>query len=341
MTASTPIELAHDIGSAGVLSIRTRHGSVRLRAVDGTSVRIHGDGDLGSSAQLDKGEGSLAISTGVDHLPGEGRRRSLDLVIDVPTRATVVVESASGKIVVDGLLGEQRYRTASGDVRLRDVAGRLTIEAVSGDVEATIVEHAVLNARTVSGDLSLRAATIGSLRASTTSGDLRIAGRLVGPGPFAIETVSGDSLLALAGDVQVEMRSITGDLRSEVEGRTEGGRGRRSIAIGTGGPTLQVRSTSGDVRVVRPSAVIRPGKRSLPVDVAGSAAVAVTTVQDDSDAVEAARLAILRSLEHGDVDIDEATRQLDALDDADALVELEEPTDDADPMPAAKEPTDA
>jgi hypothetical protein len=362
MTAASPIELAHDIGARGVVSVRTRHGAVRLRGVEGTTVRIHGNGETGSAVQVEKGDGSIAISTGVDPFTGESRRRSVDLEIDVPISASVVVESASGKIVVEGLLGEQRYRTASGDVRLRGVAGRLTIEAVSGDVEATVVDDAFLQARTVSGDLALRAATIASLRASTTSGDLRIAGRLAGPGPFSIETVSGDALLALAGDVRVELRSVTGDLRSEVDGRSDGGRGHRSVTVGSGGPTLNVRSTSGDVRLVRPSPVVRPDvEPEAPMPAPGPSADAdggdpSVSVSDDvaadADPTEAARLSILRALERGEIDIDEATRQLDGLDgDAslDADIPAEAATAPADPDPGldgviaapAEESTDA
>jgi hypothetical protein len=56
---------------------------------------------------------------------------------------------------------------------------------------------------------------------TTTSGDIEVAGRLDGPGPFAIETVSGDGLLAAAGDVRIEMTSMTGDLQSGLGGQPE------------------------------------------------------------------------------------------------------------------------
>ena len=49
------------------------------------------------------------------------------------------------------------------------------------------------------------------------------------PGPFAIVTVSGDTLLAPAGDVRIEMATLSGDIRSKVGGRTEGGYHRPSL----------------------------------------------------------------------------------------------------------------
>ena len=163
-----------------------------------------------------------------------------------------MIEAASGDIEADGLLGDQRYRTASGDVTLRAVSGKIDLEAVSGDVDITAIGTADVVARTVSGDLALRAATLSSVLATTTSGDVKIAGLLAGPGPFSIETVSGDALLAPAGDVRVEMTSVTGDLSSEFEGPSVS-RGRRSLEIGRSGPAVTFRSMSGDLRVVQPT----------------------------------------------------------------------------------------
>ena len=103
------------------------------------------------------------------------------------------LETASAEIEADGLLGDQRYRTASGDITLRAVSGGIAIDAVSGDIDILATARRRVIGRTVSGDLELRAATLPSL-VSTTSGDFKVAGRLAGAGPFTIETVSGDAL---------------------------------------------------------------------------------------------------------------------------------------------------
>jgi hypothetical protein len=326
MTAIAAIE--HEIGATGLLSIRIREGSAHLRAVEGTAVRVHdANGTAEASFEIDRGVGSLALRSGGSRGDGYRRGHSAVLVVEVPIRATVVVESASGDLLADGLLGDQRYRTASGDVTLRDVAGRLAVEVVSGDVDATVVDDAALSVRTVSGDIALRAATILLLRASTTSGDLRIAGRLTGDGPFAIETVSGDSTLALAGDVRVETHTVAGDIRSDLDTRVDGGPGRRVLIVGGGGPTLTVRSMSGDVRLVRPTAVMRPATPPLPEE-PGSPEVPDMPYASDiphgqdparmaeapTDAIEAARLSILQALERGELDVAEAGDRLEALD---------------------------
>lgn len=332
--------IEHEIGIDGVLEIRIGDGDIRLLGVDGTTARVRGPrgDDLETLLAFDRGDGSLSIHPiheGDGDRPADGfgapgrRGHSPDLTIEAPRDATLVVDSRSGDIEADGFAGEQRYRTASGDLELRAVTGRLTIEAVSGDVDATVVGESTISARTVSGRLDLRAATIATLRAATTSGDIRVAGELDGPGPFTIESVSGDALLALAGDIRVELETVAGDLRSEIQGLSESRPGRRSMIIGRGGPTLSVRTMSGDVRLVRANAVVRGAAPTIVV-------VDDPVETDLTEAADEAGLAILRALERGEIDVAEAGRRLEALESIGEPAPTEATTDQP-----TEEPTDA
>jgi Toastrack DUF4097 len=349
MTTSTGASLDHDIGSAGLLSIRLANGRARLRAADGASVRIrdnHGR-ELSDMFEVELGDGSVSLRADKRGGHWHGGGGTPDLEIDLPRGATVVIEGGSAEIEADGLVGDQRYRTASGDMSLRAVSGRIAIDAVSGDVDISATGEAAVTIKTVSGDVELRAATLTTLDATTTSGDLRVAGRLAGPGPFAIVTVSGDTLLAPAGGLRVEMATLSGDLRSKAGGQTDGGRGRRSLTLGTGTPLLTLRSLSGDLLVVPPTAVRlpdsgrpapiateeepRPEKRPVPPTSASADAPnpAIAAAYDD------ARLRILRSLERGEIDVAEAGQRLEALDGIDPLPDTEASVgnvfDDVDP----------
>jgi DUF4097 and DUF4098 domain-containing protein YvlB len=345
--ATTGSDLEYAIGAEGLLSVRLRGGDARIRAVDGATVRIRDvhDHDLTEMFAIEFGDGSASLRAdrGTDLLGRRGRGATPDLDIELPRNATVVIETASADIDVDGLLGDQRYRTASGDIALRGVSGRVAIESVSGDVDVVATGQADVTLRTVSGDVELRAGTIRSLQATTTSGDLKIAGRLAGPGPFSVVTVSGDALLAPAGDVRIEMATLSGDLQSEIGGRIEGGPGRRTMSIGAGGPQVEFRSMSGDLTVVRPRPVVEAAAAAsasgadLPPQDPGSAPNAgdgppAATAMNGTIAVayEEARLRILRSLERGEIDVAEAGRRLEALD-----------SGPGEPLPPSDEPSDA
>lgn len=335
MTTATGSNLEHEIGADGLLALRLRDGEVRLHAVDGENVRVRdvNSHDLDDMFAIEAAAGSLSLKAGrgLEIVVGprsmrRGRGHTPELEIEMPRRATLVLEAASGDVEADGLLGDQRYRTASGDVVLRAVSGRVSVEVVSGDVEVSATGEAQVSARSVSGDVAIRAATLSALQVTTTSGDVKVAGHLAGAGPFTIDTVSGDGLLAPAGDVRIEMTSLTGDLASELEGRQVTERGHRSLVIGSDGPLVIFRSMSGDLHVVRAARVgvaesAQPPEASRPPADPEPAAAAPSNANGAiAAAYDAARLRILRSLERGEIDVAEAGRRLETLDAGDVTV---------------------
>jgi hypothetical protein len=320
MTTDTrPDVLEHAIGADGVLVLRLNDGDVRLRGVDGDVVHVRSlDGRSLDRLDIERGPASLAINArAADALEEVAHAASgaADLLVELPAEATVVVEATSADLHAENLTGEQRLMTASGDVVVRSVRGKLTVEAVSGDIEITASGPLEAFARTVSGDLSLRVQVLRGLRATTTSGDIAIAAAFEGDGAFRIETVSGDTTLEPIGDVQVEATTLTGDIRdADVDHRSPRGRGRRPITVGTGaGPTIAFRSTSGDL-------AIRPDQAALPVP-------SGQIERSDPAADRAGTLEILRALERGEIDVAEAGRRLSGA--RDAVTEASDPATEA------------
>ncbi len=323
--------IEHRVGAEGLVVVRVRSGSVRVRGTDADVARVTDEEghDLGDLA-VERGEGSMSVSVrkGLRVSSGEGRRSDPSLAVDVPRLATVVVEAGSADLHGDDLAGDQRYQTVSGDVTLRGVRGTVTVDAVSGDVRLSAGGDLRLRARTVSGDLTARAGRLHEVALASTSGDLTLGGELSRDGEHRIETVSGDTLLALAGGARIEVSSVTGDVKAEVPHRAEGGRGRRVVLIGDARATLVARSMSGDVRIVAApplgsavdsteGASTEPASREGVTEPAGEAPLRGPSDAAIAAAYEEARLGILRGLERGEIDVAEAGRRLEALDAAD------------------------
>jgi hypothetical protein len=130
---------------------------------------------------------------------------------------------------------------------------------------------------------------------------------------------------------------MSGDLTSDLGERVHGGRGRRSLTIGTRGPSLTYRSMSGDLHVLRvqpvqapasPSApsgpdvasvLVAPVAAAAPVDPAEPSAPAAVVNGAIAAAYEGARLRILQALERREIDVAEAGRRFEALDAADPV----------------------
>jgi Toastrack DUF4097 len=319
MKTAARSSLDHVVGAKGLVSIRVGSGEIRLQGIDGDSVSVRETSGraLPDLFSIETGEESLALDA-------RGRHRAASLDVELPRRATVVIESVSAGVDGMGLLGDQRLRTTSGEVTLLGAGGRIAIEAVSGDVDVVATEDLELTIRTVSGDIGIRASTISRLSAASTSGDVKVAGRLHGSGPFSIETVSGDATLAPAGAVRVETSTLSGELLTDLVGRADGRRGHRSLDIGKDGPLLTFHSMSGDLRVVAtpatagpaPGAVrpapdtVRPAPDTMRPGPAADGPPIDPVVGPDDDA----GLRILRALERGEIDVAEAGRRFETLD---------------------------
>lgn len=328
--------VSHGIGPDGLVNLRVHDGRVTIRGVDGDAAIVRAtDGGSLDALDVERGERSLEVRArrGLDlralgtDFAGFGRRdpvrdrshdrgRAKDLLLEIPTGATIVVEGASADVDVQGMRGEQRYRSASGDLVLRDVRGSLTIEAVSGDVEVSADGPATIVARSVSGDVRIRARSVPELRATTTSGDVHISATFDGAGPYAIETVSGDATVApVDGGLRIEPRTITGDIDSDLPSHRVDAAGRRAVIVGDGGPTIRFRSTSGDLRIVAsvPDAPVRAAESATLPTTAATVPAPAASPSDDPTPEDDARLPILRALERGDLDVAEAGRRLEAL----------------------------
>jgi len=328
MRRSGPSTFEHPIGPDGLLLVSLGSGDVHVLGEDGDVARIaERDGeDLGAIFDIEAGDASLALRAG-------GRGGSSNLEVRVPRRETIVIEAGSADLVAEDLAGDQRFNTASGDVELRRVSGAIAVEVASGDVELSAAGALRLQARTVSGDLTIRAGVLDALDAATTSGDLAIAGELTAGARHQVETVSGDALLALAGGARIEVSTVTGDIAAEAPHRSEREGGRRVVTVGDGRATLRVRTMSGDVHIVRAVELVSAPTGDLPRPVGATQGVTgpVATVDATRDlpepepnaseaaiaaAYDEARLAVLRRLERGEIDVAEAGRRLEALETA-------------------------
>ena len=321
----------HQIGPRGRLTVRQAAGELRIRGVEGDRVTVRADDDdvLGEEFAIERGDGFLELRQTTKLCFGIfGRGESVDLEIDVPHGATLLIEGQSVDIDASDLDGAKVFRTASGEVSLQRLAGAVEVETVSGDVAIDGGAPIDLRARTVSGDVEVRVPTLRRLDLTTTSADAEVDAELRGEGPFAIRTISGNVNVVCRSGFRVEAETITGELSSETPAKRESMPGRRVLTIGRPGPTLTFRSVSGDFHVTEareparafeeewtmindaaPSAAEGTETSQAPAARADTAAVAASASDPD-----AARLEILRRLERGEISVAEAGDQLGALD---------------------------
>lgn len=330
-----PVEIRHQIGATGQLILSSASGSIDIRAGDGGEVIVLARSESGRDDSLPlsvrKSDGLLQIDVGdrgsLAALAGWFARRSgVDFQVTVPRAARVTINTVSADVRSDMLSGEQSYKTVSGDLDVTAGGGRLRATTVSGDLQLRTTQPAELNVNTTSGDLRIRGAQLSRFDARTVSGDIAIDAEL-GAGPIhTAETVSGDLSLDPTGGVTVDIR----------RGLDLGG-GPRTLVAGDGSAQLRFRTLSGDVRVAgarradkehqakhdrhdraRDRMERHAAKRAarFAARVARFADDSLTTAMDSAPEVVGQampadnQLDVLRALERGDIDVDEAARRL-------------------------------
>jgi hypothetical protein len=320
MSTQTRSSVDHSVGPRGTVILKVPAGGVTVQGVDGEVARISSPSgrDLSDDYRIDAWNGRLEMTPRDGLASGFGwfnGRRYEPIHAEVPRGADLRIETASGSVTVEGLRGEQHYRAASGSVELTDVAGSITIDHVSGDVRVRGSGRLSLVTRTVSGELDVAAPSFDRLQARLMSGTVRIAGRLVGEGPFAVENVSGDVSIELDGPVRIEGSHVAGRIHTDLPHRDGGSPGRRTVEIGDNGPLVTFRTVAGDLRVIGPRSVEpAPTPTMEPTPTSQPAPTASSEPEASTDDVASRRLAILKELELGSIDIAAASERLAQLD---------------------------
>ena len=273
----------HNIGERGRISLNVTSGDVRVRGIPGGEAHVRATFEINASSDADADRIFEAAQLRVNR--GSG---SLN-----------IEETDGGGHSVGSMIG--RLFGASGDYELSveadlPTAAEMQLTAVSSDVTVTDL-RGEQRYHTVSGDLNIIAPSLRSLRANTVSGDIQLEAELASDGDFRAETVSGDLSVGLVGSATFEIHGLSTDVSSELDHRLEGQIDRRRLIIGNGNPRLVFNSMSGDVDIRHP-------RRLSPRPAAPKPASEPTPAQQES------QLEVLRALERGEIDVDEATRRL-------------------------------
>lgn len=325
MHESSVGSVEHRIGTTGLVALEVVRGSVRVRGSDGedarVTVRSGGGHDPRAFLKVNRLADSLLVDVRGAPWSGAGAGlrgdiRSVDLDVAMPRGGRLDVNGISADVRVSGVMGDQRHRSVSGDLEATGVFGSFTAQVVSGHVRVEGGTYRYEGVST-SGGTHIRADRLVATRVRSVSGDVALAAAFEPEGTHRVETLSGDLRIVPNGGLTVSARGMSTRILSQLEHRSESHIGRRTAIVGDGRAQLEFRSMSGDVSLVAgdidPAAYgegtvgPRHGDRRDPIQDAGP------SDQPDRPVDE---LSILRALERGEIDIDEAARLLEDEDHA-------------------------
>jgi len=247
LLALTPLVPVGPARASEAIQAETRpldpRGTVEISNVRGAIVVTVGDedkvslsGTLGADTKLtfDGPAGRVRIkaestgSGGWFHWGGGGPSEDTRLEVRVPRAATLELSAVSADTRVRGISGSDslQVESVSGDVDIAADTARLTLSSVSGDVGFTgrsprsDIESVSgdltldglsgeLSLDTVSGDAVVRADGLSEVDLGSVSGDLRLSASLLGAARLSAESVSGDIDLELPADTSARVDAET------------------------------------------------------------------------------------------------------------------------------------
>ncbi|MYV97724.1 DUF4097 family beta strand repeat-containing protein [Streptomyces sp. SID3343] len=229
-------------------------GNTRIVASDrtDTSVEVHpsdpakdADVKLAERTRVEYVDGRLVVKAPKQFSPF-GRSGSIEVTIEVPTGSHVRGDTGFGEFRSTGLLGECRFKTGFGDLRL-DRTGPLHLRTGAGEIT---VNHAGGRTEATTGSGSVRIHGIdGATVVKNSNGDTWI-GEVTGD--LRANAANGDVAVRLA-HADVAAKTALGSVRIDeiVRGTTvlESGAGEVEIGIRAGTSAwLDVRTSFGQVR---------------------------------------------------------------------------------------------
>ena len=219
--------------ASGTLNVRGWDKSeIRVRSLDATQIdfrRIDKSKDTSKpAARIDVTV--LNKSTGAN--PKMDCQAIADVDMEVPTGATVQVQTRDGDIAITGVAGayagsqngditiERATKlveagSVGGSILLKDSTGRVNLSSAGGGVEVINVraanEEDTFEVGTVSGDIQLDRVSNPKVTAKTVNGTVTMSGPLAKSGWYGFTNVTGDIVLEMPHDASFQLNAKVSD----------------------------------------------------------------------------------------------------------------------------------
>ena len=232
------IERSLAVDPQAVVTLCVASGTLKVRGWEKSELRVRSiDAVELDFRRIDKTKDTSRPATRVDVMvmakgPTSHPRRDCqalaDVEMEVPSGATVQVQTRDGDIWIAGVAGayagsqngdiniERAAKlveagSVGGSISLRDSSGRVHLNSAGGGVEVfnvrAISADDTFEVGTVSGDIQLDRVSTPNVLAKTVSGTMMMSGPLAKSGNYGFTSVTGDVVLAMPSDSSFQLNA--------------------------------------------------------------------------------------------------------------------------------------
>jgi hypothetical protein len=208
--AGNEFRQSHSADPDGTVEIFDMAGSIELAGWNRPEIEVTGaPDDLGQRVSI-SGDGD---KTSIYVRPGGVASHSSEdfrLVIHVPEKSDVKATLMSADLKVQGLKGDVKLRTMSGNIS-GEVGGDLSVNTATGNIRLTARGAKSTEVKTINGDVELNGGS-GEVEIQTVSGNAKVDLATLTRGRF--HSISGNltAHLSLAPDAELDGESVSGNM---------------------------------------------------------------------------------------------------------------------------------
>lgn len=242
--AAQDFNKSYSIGAGGRIRVQNVSGDIKVTGYDGNAVTVNAFKEGRDRDQVTVED----LSTG----------DSVDLRVKYPENCNNCNASIRFELQVprNTNFNFEKLSTASGDIKITSVTGKLQVRTASGDVDVDDAKG-VIDLAVASGDIHVKNAS-GSISAKSASGDVSVEiARLEGDENLEFSSASGDVNVVMPAGLEgeIEVSTLSGDLHTDfpldVRERDRGPGKRATGRLGGGSRRIKIASVSGDVNLTR------------------------------------------------------------------------------------------
>ena len=232
------IEKSLPVDTQATVTLCVASGSLKVRGWDKSEIRVRALGaEQIDFRRIDKVKDATKPPSRVDVMvlnkagvanPRLDCQAFADVDMEVPTGATVQVQTRDGDITISGVAGAYagsqsgditidrvtklvEAGSVGGSIYLKDSAGRVNLSSAGGSVEVVNVKYAstedTFEVGTVSGDIQLDRISIPKVIAKTVNGTVTMTGPLAKSGWYGFTNMTGDVVLQLPHDASFQLQA--------------------------------------------------------------------------------------------------------------------------------------
>ncbi len=271
----------HPLKAGGKLYLENFNGAVEISGWDQDSVDISGmkyaaTEELLEALKIDivASPDSIRIRTvrpserrgnmGAKYLLRVPRKTELDRIISsngairvTDIEGNAKLRTSNGSVRTSALQGSLEAQTSNGGVQVEDLGGSALLRTSNGSVRAEQVRGAI-DAVTSNGGIHVRLSKPEphrTVKLETSNGGVELILETAGDNNVQASTSNGGITLRLPSSTEARVRAHTSNssISTEFDVRREGRNDKHNLegTIGSGGPTLDLSTSNGSIRVLK------------------------------------------------------------------------------------------